>query len=66
MFDVGDKVTIRSAYAFAINQYAGTNAVIKEVRKYKNTGEYYYRLVLESGEHIPYDWTDSMLVRREA
>ena len=87
MYNVGDKVVIRSwhevakergqekgkiyceahcVYDFSMNDYAGETAVIEEVQEYKNTGEYWYQLVSESGESFPYYWTDSMLARREA
>ncbi len=87
MYNVGDKVAIRSwhevakergqekgkiyceahcVYDFSMNDYAGERAVIEEVQEYKNTGEFWYRLVSESGELYPYHWTDSMLARREA
>lgn len=87
MYNVGDKVAIRSwhevakgreqekgkiyceahcVYDFSMNDYAGENAVIEEVQEYRGAGEYWYRLVSESGELLPYHWTDSMLARREA
>ena len=86
MYNVGDKVVIRSwhevakergqergkiyceahcVYDFSMNDYAGENAVIEEVQEYEGTGEYWYRLVSESGELYPYYWTDSMLEQRQ-
>ena len=52
-------------YDFSMNDYAGERAVIEEVQEYKNTGENWYRLASESGELLPYHWTDSMLARRD-